>query len=243
MKRSSKVPFYKNNHELILKTLKTILYFSLLALSTFILQSCKPDDIGKTYGPYTLGEAREYLDFKPGSWWVYQNNKSGLFDTLILKNISISTRRFEGKNILIKDMVGFLIYSTTTKYEYSYYTLTPNPDAKPEILERVKFIDIIHGKSKPGDYHGEAIPFFFPFDSTRKASLGVGETNFIGTDSIFVIKGNEFKKIRKFQQTQDPCWDGWTVKYYWAKDVGLIRKENVNKQDIWDLINFHVEKL
>lgn len=234
--------YYSLKNMKMSKSLKPLLLFIISVISAFTLQTCKPDDeVGKTFGPYTLGEGKDYLNFKSGSWWVYQHNKSGLYDTLILKNILISTRRFEGKNILIKDVVIFSIYSTTTKYMYDYYTLTPNPDAIPEILARVNSIDILHGKSKPGDYHGETISFFYPFDSLRESSLGVGVTTYLGMDTLVNMKGNKFKNVRKFQQTKDACWDGNTCKYYWAKDIGLIKKENIKKEESWELINWHVE--
>ena len=135
-----------------------------------------------------------------------------------------------------------LIYSTTTKYEYEYYTWGANPGAKKEALERAHYISLIHGKSKPGDYNGETISIFFPFDSLSKAGLGVGETSYEGYDSLKKINGNTFHYIQIFKQTKDACWDGFTVNYYWAKDVGLIRKENINKGESWDLVSYHVEK-
>jgi hypothetical protein len=225
-----------------MKLLVKISFILLLAFSAITLHSCKPDDeIGKTYGPYTFGEARNYIDFKPGSWWVYQNNKSGLFDTLVLKSISFSNKTFTGKNIIIKEMMNMLIYSATTKYEYKYYSGGANPDVNKESLSRQNLMTIIHGKSKPGDYNGETISFFFPFDSLSKRGLGVGETNYEGFQESISVKGKLYKNVRIFHQTQDPCLDGWTGKYYWAQDIGLIMKETVKKES-WELVNYHVER-
>ncbi len=225
-----------------MKPLRHIISIVALLIITFSLYTCKKEEPYKVYGPYTLGEGKDYLNFKPGSWWVYHHNWNGPYDTLVLKNIFLSTRVFEGKNKVIKDVLSFLIYSTTTKYEYKYYTFGANPNAKPEILERANSIDIIHGKSKAGDYNGETVSFFYPFDSNSNSGLGVGETTYIGMDSTLIINGIKFNNVRKFQQTQDPCWDGFTVIYYWAKDVGLIKKEKPKTGESWELINYHVEK-
>jgi hypothetical protein len=220
-----------------MKTFK--LLFILLAISTLTLQNCKPDDeVDKTYGPYTLGEARDYLDFKPGSWWVYQNNKSGLYDTLVLKSISIRSQSFTGKNTVIKDMVNMLIYSTTTKYEYKYYSCGANPDAKKEYLTNANTICLIHGKSKPGDYQGETESFFYPFDSSYVGWY----SHYKGVDSTYNLKGVDYSMVRKFYIAHDYTWDNWWVNYYWAKDVGLIRRENIKLDESWDLINYRVEK-
>ena len=225
-----------------MKTLKSISILSLLLLSIFFLETCKPEDeAGKTYGPYTLGEANDYLNFKPGSWWVYQHNKSGLYDTLVLKSISIRSQTFTGKNTVIKDMVNMLIYSTTTGYEYKYYTLPPNPDAKPEILKKI-FFQFRHGKSKPGDYQGETVSFYYPFDLTQSGGGSPGESKYEGIDSILLIKGYYFNNVRRFRQEYDGCFSNKTAKYYWAKDVGLIKMGIPNTNEFWELINFKILK-
>lgn len=225
-----------------MKTFKFFLLFITLFAIVFTLETCKEEESYKVYGPYTLGEGKDYLNFKPGSWWVYHHNWNGPYDTLMLKGISIRSRTFEGKNKITKEMVNMLIYSTTTKYEYEYYSSGANPNAIPKYLENVNFITLIHGKSKSGDYNGETISFFYPFDSNKRSSMGVGETTYIGMDSTLILNGIEFKDVRKFQQTQDPCWDGYTVIYYWAKNIGLIKKEKPKTGECWELINYHVEK-
>ncbi len=226
-----------------MKLLIKISFILLLAISVITLHCCKPDDeVGKTYGPYTLGEARDYIDFKPGSWWVYQNNKSGLYDTLVLKSISIRSKTFTGKNTVIKDMVNMLIYSTTTKYEYEYYTGIANPDANIESLKRQNLISFVFGKSKQGDYQGESVSFFYPFDSTRTPGTGSSASYYKGHDSLYSLKGKTYSSIRKYYIENDNTWDRWPVNYFWAKDVGLIRKENINKGESWDLVSYHVEK-
>ncbi len=226
-----------------MKLLINISFILLLAITAFTLQNCKPDDeVGKTYGPYTLGEARDYLDFKPGSWWVYQNNKSGLYDTLVLKSISIRSQTFTGKNTVIKDMVNMLIYSTTTGYEYKYYTWGANPDLKKEDLEKANFISLILGKSKAGDYQGETVSFFYPFDSAVTSGTGSHTSYYKKFDSSYTLNGKTFFSIRKFYLDHDNTWDRWWVNYYWAKDVGLIKKENIKKEESWDLVNYNVEK-
>jgi hypothetical protein len=226
-----------------MKLLINIFFILLIASLAITLQTCKPDDdVNKTYGPYTLGEARDYIDFKPGSWWVYQNNKSGLYDTLVLKSISIRSKTFTGKNTVIKDMVNMLIYSTTTKYEYEYYTFGANPDAKPEYLERANFISLIFGKSKAGDYQGETVPFFYPFDSSSTSGTGSHTCYYDGFYSSFNLKTKTYNYIQKFYLDQDNTWDRASVNYYWAKDVGLIKKENIKKGESWDLVNFNTMK-
>jgi hypothetical protein len=226
-----------------MKLLIKISFILLLAISAITLHCCKPDDeVGKTYGPYTLGEARDYIDFKPGSWWVYQNNKSGLYDTLVLKSISIRSQTFTGKNTVIKDMVNMLIYSTTTKYEYEYYTFGANPDLPAKSLAPPYSIDLRLGKSKAGDYNGETVTFFYPFDKNHKGNISMFESSLIHKDTTIVLPKYTIDSVVVFKCKDDACWDGFTVNYYWAKDVGLIRKENINKGESWDLVNYHIEK-
>jgi hypothetical protein len=226
-----------------MKSFKFISFLSVLVLSVFFLETCKPDDdVNKTYGPYTLGEARDYIDFKPGSWWVYQNSKSGLYDTLVLKSISIRSQTFTGKNTVIKDMVAMLIYSTTTKYEYKYYSSGANPDAKPEYLKNVNFISLWHGKSKSGDYNGETVSFFYPFDKNHTANISMFESSLIHKDTTIVLPKYTIDSVVVFKCKDDACWDSYDTKYYWGKNIGLVKKERINNSESWDLVNYIILK-
>jgi hypothetical protein len=137
-------------------------------------------------------------------------------------------------------MVTMLIYSTTTKYEYKYYTGSANPDANIESLKRQNLISFVFGKSKLGDYQGESVSFFYPFDSTRTPGTGSSASYYKGHDSLYSLKGKTYYSVRKFYLENDNTWDRWSVNYYWAKGIGLIRKENTSKNESWELINFNI---
>jgi hypothetical protein len=68
------------------------------------------------------------------------------------------------------------------------------------------------------------------------------ESSLIHKDTTIVLPKYTIDSVVVFKCKDDACWDGFTVNYYWAKDVGLIRKENINKGESWDLVNYHIEK-
>jgi hypothetical protein len=226
-----------------MQLIKHIYILGILLLSVFFLNSCKPDDeVDKTYGPYTLGEARDYLDFKPGSWWVYQNNKSGLYDTLVLKSISIRSQSFTGKNTVIKDLINFKTYSISDGYEYTYYNLfAPNPDLPSNLLSN-PYIEIANNKFRPNDFNAETVSFFYPFDKQHMGSISTFESRLIHIDTSINLPTLKVDNVVVFRCKNDACWNSATVKYYWGKDIGLIKKENIDKNESWELVNFNIEK-
>lgn len=79
-----------------------------MCISILALSGCckdKRNDIpGKQCDPrpneishFWLGEAKDYMYFKPGTWWVYKNTNTGMIDTIQVYSSSLDTFTVKGR--------------------------------------------------------------------------------------------------------------------------------------------------
>ncbi len=52
----------------------------------------RPDE----YSYFWLGEAKDYMYFRTGTWWVYKNTNTGLLDTISVISSSLDTSVIKG---------------------------------------------------------------------------------------------------------------------------------------------------
>lgn len=216
------------NNSLVKYTLTCVLVILLIGLA---LQSCKPeeDPPQQDLGFFPLGEVKDYLYFKPNSWWIYRNSLNGNLDTQVMDWILLDT--FSQSSSLRKytlEDLQFSKYSVTTKWIYDNYKSGTVPDA-------INWNWSYHLRTnKHGNgFGGEIETFFYPFKRND------GKTNysisFQDTLKTFTLLGNTYKDVAVFFVYHDDIEDyplkGQSAKYYWAKGVGLVYHEIRNFND------------
>lgn len=88
--------------------------------------------------------------------------------------------------------------------------------------------------------------FFYPFNKNFVAGTGSHTCKLIGFDSTFVLQGKTYENVAKFFIDRDNTWGNnpsntdASVNYYWAKGVGLIKKESTNNSGNWELIEYKI---
>jgi hypothetical protein len=232
---------------------RSILYTLLIGVIV-LNHSCKNKDCIKNgtcpseYYKYMLEEGKNYLWAKPGSYWIYKNTKTGDLDTQICTSIFLDT--------IIKK--GTQTYSQHITFEYErlvrtvqssfdqwvYYDETSkyNPDGTPSkgffyALERQVF--------------GEGIisAFHFPFTDKEISGTGSEVTSYKGMDSSLVLQSKTYYNVAKFELDRDDIWYPNdhpiatrypNAVYYWAKDVGLIKRQNKSENYNWELVDYHI---
>lgn len=88
--------------------------------------------------------------------------------------------------------------------------------------------------------------FFHPFEFGVHAGTGSHTCTYTGMDSTLIIQGKTYANVVKFEINLDGVWENsppfTASKYYWAKDVGLIKRIALNKPDNWELIEYNIIK-
>ena len=191
-------------------------------------------------------DLKSYLWSKPGSYWIYKNTKTGDLDTqvctgFLFNNITIKGDESHSKHITIKyDLIARNISSTYTKHGFYDETTRYYPNSTP-------FKGMFYALYRHGN--GSLISVFhYTFDYPRMSGTGSSYTTYIGMDSTLTIQGKTYQNVAKFDIDKDDIWEEKlncirsNNIYYWAKDVGLIKKQSISCNYSWELIEYNIIK-
>lgn len=224
--------------------MKTVLtYITLLMIASFVLSSCGPE-VPQYLGEYRLGEEGEsYIKFEPGSYWVYQNDQTGERDSIVMQWYSSEMLHFEGRiRDYYREHIQFQWKGSSGTY--TFYNSHPFVDLTPESqfqtsISNWGFITSLHGI-------GTSSLVFMPVkqDGGGGAVGGLRMELFKTYDSL-QVQGQWYYDVAEFEAKPDPLMKGRITKYYWAKHVGLIKREKYahwTREYIegWELIDYDV---
>ncbi|HEY1047063.1 MAG TPA: hypothetical protein VGF79_11530 [Bacteroidia bacterium] len=214
----------------------------------FSIISCKRDchetgTCDPEYYRFELGEAKDYLWAGKGSYWIYKNSKTGDLDTQICTSAKTYWIKKQGstnysKNITVEyEVLSRNISSSFNDWAYIDETSFYNPDAlrsKKTELERTAI--------------GEGInrPFLHPFVLKDKSGTSSSVTTCIHTDTSITIQGKTYDHVAVFEIDMDEIWEEKlncirpNSVYWWAKGVGLIRRDMKRCDYSWELIEYNI---
>ena len=232
-----------------MKPLKLTLIILLLNVLA-ALYSCGPEPIEpmkKTeLGFLPLGEVKDYVFFKPGTWWVYKNTRTGEYDSIIvtyslLDTIEQNSSRWHFTN----EVFDVESKSLTNGYQYSMYMRSLGA----EVIDFKWACHPIIERNNP--YEGESRAFYYPFNLYEKFSGN--EPNCLTVKDTMTINSKVYKDVAVFFIKRDVIeplpLEGNAAKYYWARNYGLIRKDMYDSQyqgdtsilyHSWQLINSNI---
>lgn len=188
----------------------------------------------------TVLEAKEYFLFNYGSWWVYEEETSHERDSMyvILSNNDPNSYGFECN--IKSSLTDFVYYYWSVYYQNISGCSTTNPIFKHCIYVRRE-------KGKFQNDLGESNVFFI--------SYKVGDFIYTGGDMFycpdnkihvgaildtFTVSNFDFQKTVRidedccFQEGKQP------TKFYYTKGVGIVRKEFIDSNQVWNLVNYHI---
>lgn len=255
-KTSAALGGYSGLFVLLVKISKNMknLAIILLVLSAMFFSTCKnknkdcreKGDCPPEYYFKSMGEAKDYLWAKPGSYWIYKNTKTGNLDTVTCVASAFDTLTSKGTedyslNVTI-DFEHIFKGSYSTFSPYSYTETTSTYTANTHYLNNVRVI--LSRECTDGLIEC----FFYPFDKDFLAGTGSMYCKYIGMDSVYSLQGKTYNNVAKFDIDKDDigepklsCIRAHTI-YYWAKNVGLIKKEVLTCNYNWELIEYNVIK-
>jgi len=231
----------------LLKLTLIILLLNVLAAT----YSCGPEPIEpikKTeLGFLPLGEVKDYVFFKPGTWWVYKNTRTGEYDSILVTYSLLDTieQNSEWRHFT-NEVFDVESKSLTNGYSYSLYMRSLS-------AEGPDFTWLCAPTLERGNpYEGDIDPFYYPFDRLKNKKgdyeaycLTVKDTMTINYKmykdvAIFYIKSNGTEPLPLKHKPE---------KYYWAKNYGIIKKELFDSKfwgdtsiiyHSWQLINSNI---
>lgn len=201
-------------------------------------------------GPYHLGEVKDYLYFKPGSYWVYKNNVTGQIDTWTMTYMDTFRNQ---TNLDLPDAHYFMTYTHIQFKQFS--TLLKG------YLTNSMRVPAAHNYGC--SIHRNYIESGFPatYNLFRHSFL----TNF-DTNQVYSSTADYFRTIYNLHsgpytfdsavqlRVYDDIWPRSTIvknslvfaDHFWVKGVGLskiyIRSYYPETIETWELIDLKIIK-
>ena len=185
-------------------------------------------------------EAKDYFLFKTGSWWVYEEETTHERDSMyvILANNDPNSYGFECN-----------IKSSLTDYTYFYwpvyYENINGCSASIPIHKRCLYIR--REKAKFQDDLGESDVFFINYktgDFIYAGANGLSCPNNTLTVGLvmdeYVIQNDTFGKTVRMDELCDYAEGRQPTKFYYTKGVGIVRKEFIDSNQVWNLVNYYI---
>ncbi len=188
--------------------------------------------------------AKEFFLFKPGSWWVYEEENSHVRDSMYVYSYA------NGSDYTF----DIVIKSALDQFEYDYwpeYNGQPNDHmcSKTANISK-KCMNIKRSKGitgSPGVTIGEGRCMFFQYNlydsvpSYNNNYLG----NFVHIKDIlsgYQLGSYSFGETVKVYDPHDAQDKDHPTYHYYTRGIGLVRKELIDTAEIWNLVNYHIEE-
>jgi hypothetical protein len=236
------VPFTKDSRMLSRRQLTSL---AILATGLLSLGSSCKDKNNKSYceeNPTKCSDiqgAKDYFLFKEGSWWVYQEENSLDKDSVYVTEYSNDPNSYD---------FDMRVYSVYQDYSYHLYPFYAGGSQLCNASGNIHStcLSIKRSKYKPGDALGEATCFMWKNYQGQVAYVpnSAFENNQITVAAImstFAVQGVVFNDVVKIHELNTFIEGRQPTNHYFAKGVGLIRKELLDSNQVWNLVSYHIE--
>ena len=188
---------------------------------------CKPDE-GPTY--YMDQEFKDYVVFGVGSYWVYED-----------QDLQIDSLYCHRSKLFIKEAsenLGYDYERLQIAFKTSFYNDSLTGDAHPERNDR-KFY--VYEEGSLTYFLNSYIQFFN--NQLLDVEYQLQEDSKLKYESYFDefnVLGKNYQQVRVFTNLI-PNSNYAPERIYYARNVGVIRKEMLNGQ-VWNLKRYHVNQ-
>lgn len=205
----------------------------LLATSQY---SCKPDPTVQPKEPVFKSipqEIKDYCLFKYGSYWIYRDSVSGALDTVTVQSYKVDTVNYplvDGQLLGINETFGVKLFHSYDGFDDNiiYKGSTPPPykghDEAYVTIQRIRV--------SKGEVYSETGYIHFPFGKTNPIISNRDTITLIFQSDSLLHYRNSFYSGYNYLPTDN----------YHKKNIGIVRKEVKSKNQVWKLIDFHVNQ-
>lgn len=218
-----------------MKKLLSILFFV-----SIVIGSCKkepPPELPLGWD-YVHQDLVAYTQFKTGTYWIYRDSLSGLEDSVYCY---VDTSFMYHQTGCVQKDGDYMFYncqfhSYLDGYDYYNKISEGNYSITNGQLATVRV------KYKPGDYAGETFIMSNCFRQGNQATwyLGAGTVYYKAFYEAYAGIVDSFPKVVKFYDTENRTEFSSPTNFYISKNFGIIRKEILDSNKVWDLVRYHI---
>ncbi len=234
------------------KQLFVILFF----LVSLILNACCDDQrndipgkqcelVPDEYYFYSLGESKDYMYFKEGTWWVYKNTVTNEIDTISVYQAKLDTVIIKGsegysyQRIYTCESASVRNRSKKYPYQYDWYSRVKNPDASGSppspLIEKV-----LWEKIRSQGYTTQC--FVTPSKLHSRTDIDL-----VIKDTSLIVAGKYYTNVQVFKIERSNAYfdildtepfnsEHYSLLYY-AKHYGLIMQIKYNSKIAIELLD------
>lgn len=223
--------------------MKKLVYILLVCICLTGCQKCKkkqpePD---KGFNQAVNTDLYAYAYFKPGTYWVYEDTLSGILDSVYVTFANNGTYTNGDAEVAQGYYRGtFSWFRCDMISSYDHYKYVNWMDQSYEVnggsprVFREKYIMPSSGSNYGKTIHMAVAPigkeFFIYPDKVVFENL---YSNFYVLNQNFNSTGKWFNKHSIIDYEQDTY-------YYIAKNTGIVRREQVDSNRVWNLIRYNI---
>ncbi len=186
-------------------------------------------------------KTRDHYYFKTGSWWVYQEVNSHQLDTQWVSQDWVNDCKFD-----------LIIKSSLDDYERHRWSHERALSKNCGMVPKGDVTRIERSKAKAGDYVGGSyIGIFYPVIGDFIGNYGGGgyqsETysGMLWVNNIhseYTILNETFINVVQMKDKYNITEHSQPTFHYYAEGVGLIKKELIDSNQVWLLIDYDVQQ-
>lgn len=224
--------------------MKKLVYLLFISVCLTGCQKCKkkqPEPVDPAFSTPVNTDLYAYAYFKPGTYWVYQDSISGILDSVYITYANSGTYTNGDAEVAQGLYRGtFSWFSCDAISSYDHYKYQNWMDQSYEVnggLPRVfreKYIMFGSGNNAGQTIH--------------MAVANLGKEFFIYPDKVVYEKyyssyaalNQSFSNVQKWFNKKCIIDYEQDTYYYIAKNVGIVRREQLDSNRVWNLIRYNI---
>ncbi len=217
-----------------------------LVLSLALVLGCNKDTVPCTTCPTSSGadcediqNVKHFFYFKVGSWWVYEEENSGARDSVYVTSALENPSNYD---------FDVEVYSTYQDYYYRFwpvYNLVSSECPAQGVICK-QCLNINRSKYKPGDFVAETNCFFFTpeLGAFEYEPHSQAPMNRVILDSImteYSLSNVIYERTIRIHEENTFMEGKQATNHYFSENVGLVKKELLDSNQVWNLVDYHIE--
>ncbi len=182
---------------------------------------------------------KDHFYFDEGTYWVYQEENSGQIDSQWVSQAHTEP------NVC---WFSYRIESSLIEHHFNISTDLLSGAIDSGLVSKTdRTILISRSKTKAGDFVGSSYlaPFYYEVNDSVGNWGGTNSVSYLWIETIlkhFSLTDYQYKDVLKIVETHNISEHKQPTVHYYAEHVGLIRKELLDSNQVWNLIRYHIKQ-
>ena len=176
---------------------------------------------------------KDHFYFDVGTYWVYKEETSGQIDSQWV------SQAFTLPNVCWFD---YRIQSSIMSHYFNISTLLLTSAIDSGLVKKEVSVYINRSKTKPGSFIGNSHIAAFYYKAGTSFYNVYGNLILEDRKDTFIVNDIEFNDVLKVFDESNLSENRQQTYHYYAKSIGLVKKELIDSNQVWNLIRYHIVK-